>query len=246
MTNQEEYDAAIIVAIRSRDALRALAGVVEHLRTLGQREAMLSVLEASSLTNKKQLNRLIAELNATRRNSYEQIDSTIRDAMQGSAPGTDTNALLVKYPLVGTFYAEWIAMTEYRETRRVVAALRMALINKEEAKQLAARVTEAYSASKTSLASLVATVGNMVVNETRMAAMAKADVKQWRITALVDSGTTNTTLASLGEVYDVGKGPHLPLHIGGRSIATPVHEGGGPLPDLETLDQWRARTGTAP
>lgn len=239
MTNQEEHDAAIRRAFDVRDALRSLAGVVEHLRTISQREAMLRVLDASSLTNRRQLNRLLTELAGIRRDSYQQIDFTIRDAMQGLEPKADVPSLLNKFPLVGTYYAEWIATTETREAHRVKAAMRMALINKEDAKLLGERVTEAYAASKTSLASLVATVGNMVVNEARIAAMKAAGVKQWRITALVDSGTSPKTLASLGEIYDVGKGPHLPLHIGGRSIATPVHE--GPLPDLETIDQWRAR-----
>jgi hypothetical protein len=244
MTNQEEHDAAIRRAFEVKDALRTLAGVVEHLRLIAQREAMLKVLEASSLTNKRQLNRLLTELAGIRRDSYAKIDFTIRDAMQQLEPAADTARLLNTYPLVGTFYVEWLTVAETREAQRVKAAMRMALINKEDAKLLSERITEAYAASKTSLASLVATVGNMVVNEARIAAMKAAGVKQWRITALVDSGTSPKTLASLGEIYDVGKGPHLPLHIGGRSIATPVHE--GPLPDLETVEQWRARQATAP
>lgn len=246
MTNQEEYNAAIELAAQARDSLRSLSGVVEHLRVISQREALLAASSASSVTNRKQLNRVITDLNAIRRANYEQIDFVIRDGLRGLEPTADVSSLLLQFPLVGTYYHEWINVAEVRETQRVKAAMRMALINKEDAVLLGQRLTEAYDASKRSLASLVATVGNMVINETRMAEMRAAGVKHWRIVALIDSNTSPQTLAMMGVDYEVGNGPHLPLHIGGRSIATPVHEGGGPFPDLETLAQWSARQAAQP
>lgn len=136
-------------------------------------------------------------------------------------------------PFVGGPLKDWFEKLNTNTANRVVQQINLGLAQGETVDMMVQRVRGtkalAYSdgvldVSRWEAQTIVRTAAAHVTARARDATFSENDdiVKGWMFDATLDSGTCPRCSALDGNVYDVGKGPAIPIHPGCRCSPTPV------------------------
>lgn len=145
-------------------------------------------------------------------------------------------SLVTQRPFEGRVLRDWAKDIAAADIKRITDAVRMGIVQGEDAKAIARRVvgTAALKGSdgvteitRRGAESITRTAVNHFANQARqLVAKANSDIfKKEQYVATLDARTTPVCRAADGKIFPVGEGPIPPLHFGCRSTRVPVIDG---------------------
>lgn len=152
-------------------------------------------------------------------------------------PDAATLRSIVKaVPFQGKTLSEWAADIKGADLSRISQQVKIGLVQGEHPRAIARRIVGTVqlkgvdgvtAITRRGAEAITRTMVNGVGAQARLELMlANEDLGAEELfTATLDSRTTPICRALDGKVYKVGKGPRLPLHMGERSLYTPVFDG---------------------
>ncbi len=151
-------------------------------------------------------------------------------------PPERLRAIVGSQPFEGKTLKAWAESIKAADLARMEDQIRIGLVQGEGPRAIARRIVGTASlagrngttqVTRRWAASIVRTVSAGITAEARRAFMlANRDLAPQEVfTATLDSRTTPICRSLDGKVFDVGAGPRLPLHIGERSLYSPVVDG---------------------
>lgn len=145
-------------------------------------------------------------------------------------------AIVTSQPFMGQTLSQWASELAKSDVARMGQQIRIGLVQGETIPEISRRlvgtvrlsgVDGVFEMSRRSAATITRTAVNAITAEARAQLFdANSDLMDGELfTATLDSRTTPICRSLDGNIYEVGKGPKLPLHMGERSLYSPIIDG---------------------
>lgn len=229
------------------DVKRQIAGAgamgFESPARLRRLEKLLRGLKETRLRGWKNVDALwFSELEEFARSEVGFFDRTIIASVPAVELGTvlpdssTINQIVRSKPFMGKTLREWSKNAQTADIGRIEDQVKIGLVQGETLPQISRRIVGTVAqkgrdgvtqVARRNAASIARTVTSGVASESRRHyAEANKDLAPQEVfTATLDSRTTPICRSLDGKIFDVGKGPQLPLHFGERSLYSPVIDG---------------------
>jgi hypothetical protein len=153
------------------------------------------------------------------------------------------------FPMNGRTFDEWWALFFAGDADRIMSAVNQGVLSGDDATELyrnlrgTASLRYADGVTRTSFLSLGTLIPTLIAGTisygNTVFAEANDFVQKERYTAIRDSRTTILCASLDGGVYNVGEGPHPPMHRNCRSFRVPIFEGAGDTEPVDTnYEDW--------
>lgn len=157
---------------------------------------------------------------------------------------------MMLYPMDGRTFDEWWALVLAGDTDRIMGQVKAGLIAGESEVEIAQRLRGtaengyADGVTRTTRNSVNSLVPTLAIGAISFAnyTFAQANpqlIRKERYTAILDSRTSIICASLDGGLYNIGEGPHPPVHRNCRSVRVPVYvDAGATVADDLSYEEW--------
>jgi hypothetical protein len=247
MNNQKAYDDAVDDALLLQVQIKDLQASVDAFVAIGDSAVTIALSESSYTGTRQQINRVLSRIALARAAMFNEVSNqAIQDIIDlvmkeqqiyainlrvSPLAREDLFKALHREYILGTKFQEWVSAAQASDYKSIRQQLRIGLTagrtSLEVLQSIKGTQRQNYRdgvlvKAHRSVASLVTSATNMLVNWSRFQLMKRAGFTHWRFAAIVDDTTSAHTLAQEDTIYELDQGPRPPLHIGGRSLVVPT------------------------